>query len=165
MGKHQVFGHLHENFGHTKSWNWIVFQFMVKCIQCLISNKILFFFFKFWNSFFVLKFCHVWWPQKMKLIFKKYFLGKLSLLTHHIMKKEKRREKKILPLFLPPPNPVQKIIPWKKQLLTPPNTKYNQIPLFFKFTKTPHLKKTPWETKFLKYFNPYAFLIQFFLKN
>ncbi len=41
----QVFGHLHENFGHTKSWNWIVFQFLVKWFQCLISNKILFFFF------------------------------------------------------------------------------------------------------------------------
>jgi len=40
----QVFCHLHENFGHTKSWNCIVFQFLVKSFQCLISNKFCSFF-------------------------------------------------------------------------------------------------------------------------
>jgi len=35
----------------------------------------------------------------MTLIFKKYFLGKTSLLNHHIMKKEKKGEKENITLF------------------------------------------------------------------
>ncbi len=45
----QVFCHLHENFGHTKSWKCIVFQFLVKSFQCLISNKFCSFSYNFWN--------------------------------------------------------------------------------------------------------------------
>jgi hypothetical protein len=52
-----------------------------------------------------------------------------------------KQGKYIFPLFLQPPNLLKKNS-LKKNFLTLPNTNFNQIPLFFKFIKTPYLKKT-----------------------
>jgi hypothetical protein len=107
--KHQFFGHLHENFGQTKSWNWFFFPISHQMYSMFDFKQDFFFFLlKFWNYFFfVLKISHVWCPQRITLISLKYFLGKISLLSHH-----GRKKKEIPPLF---PNPTQEITPYPSQ--------------------------------------------------
>ncbi len=55
----------------------------------------------FESKFLVLKSCHVWCLQKMTLVFEKYFLGKISLINHHLRERKKKGEKVNAPLFFP----------------------------------------------------------------
>jgi hypothetical protein len=57
----------------------------------------------------------------MTLILKKYFLEKISLLNHRIMRKEKK-EKGNTTLFFTTTEPHPRNNSFKKQVLTPPNT-------------------------------------------
>jgi hypothetical protein len=67
-----------------------------------------FFSLKFIKLIFCAEIFHVWCPQKMTLIFKKYFLGKISFLSHLIMREEKKGEKGIPPFFPNHPTPPKK---------------------------------------------------------
>jgi hypothetical protein len=74
----------------------------------------------------------------MTLIFLKYFLGKISLLSHLYYEKGKNREKKEYPPFSPTTQPHPRNNSLKKKNSLPLPIALNKTPLFFKFTKTPH---------------------------
>ncbi len=88
----------------------------------------------FFSYNFVLKFSNVWCHKKMALILNIYFIGKTSLLSHHIMRKEKKGK----PPFFPHPrnNSLKKKTHYPSQ--------YHLIKLlhFSSSSKPPHLKKT-----------------------
>jgi hypothetical protein len=79
-------------------------------------------------------------PPKNDINFLKIFLGKISLLRHHFMRKGKKK-RKYLPFFPNHPSP-PKNNSLEKKTPYPSQIPLNKTPLFFKFTKTPHLKKT-----------------------
>ncbi len=97
-------------------------HFSIRCIKCLILNKIYF--------FFLLKFQIYIFVQKMILICINYILEKKSSLSHHIMKEKKN--KYIYPPFspTPPSHTTKEIIPWKTK----------KTPTFLAW------KTTPWDS-------------------
>jgi hypothetical protein len=101
------------------------FQFLVKCIQCLISNKIFLFSFK------IMKFNFLCWSfamcGKITLIFQNYFLGKIYLLSHHIMRKQKKGRKRVYPPFSATPQPHPRNNSLKKK--SPHPSQYHLIKL------------------------------------
>ncbi len=109
------------------------------------KQDLVLFSYNFEINFFVLKFFHVWCCQKMTLIFQKYFLEKTSLLSHHIMRKDKKREKKGIPPFFCHTRNNS----WKK--ITPYPSQYHLIELlYFSNSLKLHIKKNPSRDKCLR---------------
>ncbi len=131
----------------TKKVDWIVLQFLVKCIQCLISNKILLFFLT------ILKLIFLCWNFAMFGVAKKWHsFFKNILVKSPYYEKRKKGRKREYPHFFP----TQEIILWKKILYL---SEYCLIKLlYFSSSLKPHIQKNP----FRKDFNPCVFLTQFF---
>jgi hypothetical protein len=136
IGKHQFFGHLHENFGYAKSWNWIVLQFLVKCIQCLIWNKIFFFFLTILKLIFLCRNFAMFGVAKKWHWFFLIFSWENILVKSPYYEKVKKKKKWEYPHFFP----TQEITPWKKNSLPLP-IPHNKL---LYFSLKPHIfKKNP----------------------
>jgi hypothetical protein len=82
----------------------------------------------------VLKFCHVWFPQKMTLIFKIYFLGKINKSSYY--EKGKKERKRECPPFSQITQPHPKNNSLEKKTLYP--SQYQLIKIFY-FSIKPHI--------------------------
>jgi hypothetical protein len=97
-------------------------------------------------------------PSQNDIDFLKILSGENILVKSPYYEKGQKGKQKEYPLFSPTTQP------HLRNNSFPLPIPFNKTPLFFKFTKTQHLKKKPLKDEFKKKKkNPYAFLTQLFL--